>query len=54
MKKYKISIGTIILAVCLLGMLVFVIWGAGAAWRLGGNTPMSIHGYIMPSASPWC
>ena len=46
LKNNKISAGFVVLTVSLLALLGFVIWGAGAAWRLGGNTPMSIHGYI--------
>jgi succinate dehydrogenase hydrophobic anchor subunit len=27
-------------------MLALVMWGAVSAWRLAGNAPMSIHGWI--------
>ncbi len=27
-------------------MLALVIWGAVSAWRLAGDAPMSIHGWI--------
>jgi hypothetical protein len=38
--------GTILLAVVLLAMLGFAIWGLTAAWRLGGDAQISVHGYI--------
>jgi hypothetical protein len=38
--------GTIALTVALLAMLAFAVWGFFAAWKLSGDTPMSIHGYV--------
>ena len=46
LKKPAFSAGTVLITVFLVGLLIFVMWGAQAAWKLGGNTPMSIHGYI--------
>ena len=38
--------GTILLTAVLLAILGLAIWGLQAAWRLGGDVKMSIHGYI--------
>jgi len=38
--------GTILLAVVLAAILGFAVWGLVAAWRLGGDVQMSVHGYI--------
>jgi hypothetical protein len=38
--------GTILLAVALLGMLGFVVWGFFAAWRLSGDVAISANGYV--------
>ncbi len=46
MKTAKLSAGTVLLVLALVAILGFCIWGAGAAWKLGGHSPMSIHGYI--------
>jgi hypothetical protein len=27
-------------------MVIFAAWGAWASWRLAGDAPMSIHGWI--------
>ena len=40
------SRGTILLAAVLLAMLGFAIWGLTAAWRLGGDVQISVHGYV--------
>ena len=29
-----------------LGVLAFVLWALGAVWRLGGDTPLTVHGWI--------
>jgi len=34
------------LTVFLLLVLGFTLWGFGAAWKMMGNTAMSIHGYV--------
>ena len=38
--------GTFILVIALASMVVFASWGAWASWRLAGDAPMSIHGWI--------
>lgn len=38
--------GTLILTLTLVGMLLFSIWGFFAAWKIGGDAPISVHGYI--------
>ena len=42
----KLGRGFWALTVSLLAMLAFAVWGFGEAWRMVGNAPMSIHGYI--------
>ncbi|HLI64918.1 MAG TPA: hypothetical protein VKU90_01020 [Caulobacteraceae bacterium] len=37
---------TILLVVVLAAMLAFAVWGLFAAWRLSGDTAISVHGYI--------
>ncbi len=39
-------LGTIALVVGMAAMLAFVVWGFFAAWGLGGDSKISIHGYI--------
>lgn len=34
------------IALVILGALSFVLWALNAMWRLGGDTPLSIHGWI--------
>lgn len=38
--------GTILLTVVLLAMLGLAVWGLTAAWKLGGDVQMSVHGYV--------
>jgi hypothetical protein len=38
--------GTLILTLTLAGMLAFSVWGFFAAWKLSGDVPISIHGYV--------
>jgi hypothetical protein len=45
-KPGRPSSGLIWLLVILVPFLGLVIWGFQAAWRLAGNTPLSIHGWI--------
>lgn len=45
-ERSRLSIGAILLAVVLLALLGFAIWGLTVAWRLAGNTTMSVHGWI--------
>lgn len=35
-----------IVLVVMLGVLAYAVWGFQAMWRLGGDTQMSIHGWI--------
>ena len=37
---------TVILALVLAAMLGFAVWGLIAAWRLSGDVPISLNGYI--------
>jgi hypothetical protein len=45
-KETAVKSGTLVLTVILVAMLGFCIWGFIAAWKLSGDTPMSVHGYI--------
>ena len=38
--------GLVIVTAVLLALVGLAGWGAVAAWRLAGNAPMSIHGWI--------
>ncbi len=38
--------GTVVLVVGLAGMVVLAGWGAQASWRLAGDAPMGLHGWI--------
>lgn len=38
--------GVLLLVVVLAGLLAFAAWGFVAAWRLGGSSQISVHGYI--------
>ena len=40
------GVGALVLIVALAGMVVFAGWGAWVSWRLAGDAPMSIHGWI--------
>ena len=42
----RVSFGTFLLIVVLAGMVVFAGWGAWASWRLAGDAPMSVHGWV--------
>lgn len=46
MKLQRPSAGAVGLTAILLLVLGAAMWGFGAAWRLGGNTPLSVHGWI--------
>ena len=46
MKLRRPSIGMVLLLAALLFLLGFAIWGFIQAWKLGGDTKMSIHGWI--------
>ncbi len=42
----KLSAAGIWLIAVLLGLLAAAVWGFQAAWRLGGHSPMGVHGWI--------
>lgn len=44
--KSGVGLGLVLLLVVLLAMLAFALWGFTQAWRMAGNTPISIHGYV--------
>jgi len=46
MKPLRPSLGMVLLLASLGFLLGFAIWGFTAAWKLGGDTPMSVHGWI--------
>jgi hypothetical protein len=46
MKSVRLGVGFWLLTVSLLAMLAFAIWGFGEAWKMAGNTPISVHGYV--------
>ena len=37
---------TVLVIVLLASMVLFAGWGAWASWRLAGDAPMGIHGWI--------
>jgi hypothetical protein len=41
--------GAVWLLAALVPLLVMAVWGFGMAWRLGGNTPLGLHGWIAMS-----
>ena len=46
MKAFRPSWGLIILSIVLLAILAFSVGGLAVAWRMAGNTAMSVHGYV--------
>ena len=46
MKPKRSPVGVILLVTSLGSLLAFTIWGFIQAWRLGGDTRMSVHGWI--------
>lgn len=46
MTPKRLGLGFWLLTLVLAAMLAFALWGFGAAWKMAGNAPMSIHGYI--------
>jgi hypothetical protein len=46
MKSMGLGWGFWLLAVAMTVMLVFAAWGFTVAWKMAGNAPMSIHGYV--------
>lgn len=46
MKRARLSGGVVGLVAVLVVLLVMAVWGFRAAWRLGGNTPLGLHGWI--------
>ena len=43
---HRPGLGTLLLMVVLAAMVVFAGYGAWASWRLAGDAPMSVHGWI--------
>lgn len=46
MRPARFGWGFWTLSAVLLSILAFAVWGFGAAWRMAGDTPMSVHGYV--------
>ena len=46
MMARRVGFGTVLLIGVLAAMVIFAGWGAWASWRLAGDAPMSIHGWI--------
>ena len=44
--KAKPTFGVVLLIGVLSAMVLFAAWGAWASWRLAGDAPMSLHGWI--------
>jgi hypothetical protein len=45
-KPSRPSNGVVWLLAALITLLGLAVWGFQAAWRLGGNTPLGLHGWI--------
>ncbi len=46
MKPLRLGWGFWLLTLALMGLLAFAIWGFAIAWRMSGNAPISVHGYV--------
>jgi len=46
MKGFRLGWGFWLLTIFLMAFLAFAGWGVTVAWRLSGNAPMSVHGYV--------
>ncbi len=46
MKPIRLGAGFWLLVAALGLMLAFAVWGFGVAWKMAGNAPMSLHGYV--------
>ncbi len=46
MAPVRLGWGFWLLTLTLLGMLAFAVWGFATVWRMSGNAPMSVHGYL--------
>jgi hypothetical protein len=46
MKLRRPTLGLFVLIGALALVLALAVWGVVASWRLGGDTPMSVHGWI--------
>lgn len=44
--KVRLGLGFLALTIFLLAFLAFALWGFAMAWRMAGNTPISVHGYV--------
>lgn len=46
MRPFRVTTGAVWLLLILSALLGLAIWGFQAAWRLGGDTPLGLHGWI--------
>ncbi len=46
MKPLRLGWGFWLLTVTLMSLLAFAVWGFAVAWRMSGNAPISVHGYV--------
>jgi len=46
MKPLRLGWGFWLLTLALMGLLAFAVWGFTVAWRMSGNAPISVHGYV--------
>ncbi len=46
MKPLRLGLGFWLLTGVLVAMLAFAVWGFGLAWKMAGNAPMGVHGYV--------
>lgn len=46
MKPFRQGLGFWLLVIFLIGFLIFSVWGLTVAWKLSGNAPISVHGYV--------
>lgn len=46
MKRPRVSLGMVLLVAPLVLLLGLAIWGFRTAWRLGGDTPLGLNGWI--------
>jgi len=46
MKPLRLGWAFWLLTLALMGLLAFAVWGFAIAWRMSGNAPISVHGYV--------
>ena len=44
--KRRLTAGVVLLVAALSILVAITAWGAWASWRLAGDAPMSLHGWI--------